>query len=399
MTPSPPSSPASSPVPPRGRPRPVLALVAANLRRLSRDRVGLFFMVIMPFVSIVFIGMALGGGTSGSSRLPLGVVAAGTDPVSAAVVDELERRPDLTVTRMGGEAELRSGVREGSLAAGVVVTPGSSRVRLIMTQMNGSGMAARSAVDAAVNRVAAVLEATRAATAAGASPTRAAELVRRAQAESGRVAVTATTAATGDPRGFAYTAPANLLLFTFINSMAVASALVESRRIGILQRALTAPVRRRSVLLGEVLTRFLVAAAQAALIIVISAVAFGVTWGDPAAVAAVVAAFSLVATGAAVLVGALLRSPDQAPAIGPPIGVVLGMLGGCLWPRESSGAIINAAGHLFPHAWGMDALLALERPGAGVAAVLPQLAVLTGMAVLVLGGALVVFGRTTRAAS
>ena len=67
---------------PSGRPRPVLALVAANLRRHTRDRVGLFFMVIMPFVSIVFVGMALGGGTTGSARLPVGVVAEGSGPIA-----------------------------------------------------------------------------------------------------------------------------------------------------------------------------------------------------------------------------------------------------------------------------------------------------------------------------
>ncbi|MEV4176722.1 ABC transporter permease [Nonomuraea sp. NPDC049709] len=385
-------------------PRPVLALVSANLRRHARDRVGLFFMVVMPFVSIVFVGMAIGGGTD---RLPVGVVAHGSDPVTTALLAELRGRPDLEISVAGSAAELRSGVRAGSLAAGLVIPRDPARLELVVTQTNGSGLAARSAIDVAVGRVAAVQEATRAAMAAGATPDRAAAYVRQAQAESGRVAVSGAApdraapdraapdraATSADPRGFAYTAPANLLLFTFINSMAVAAALVESRRLGMIQRALTAPVRRRSVLLGEALSRFIVALAQAVLIVVVSALAFGISWGDPLGVAAVVVAFSLVATGAALLVGTLLRSPDQAPAIGPPLGVVLGMLGGCLWPRESSGEVINAIGHLFPHAWGMDALLTLAQPGTGLTAVLPQVAVLAGMAALLLGAALALFSR------
>jgi ABC-2 type transport system permease protein len=381
---------------PVGRPRPVLALVAANLRRHTRDRVGLFFMVIMPFVSIVFVGMAIGGGATGSERLPVGVVADASDAVSAAVLAELRAHPDLEVVPMDSAPAVRDGVREGALAAGLIVPAGSTRLELVMTQANGSGMAARSAVDVSVGRVAAVLEATRAAVAAGATEEQAAAYVREAQAESGRVAVTDSAVTGGDPRGFAYTAPANLLLFTFINSMAVAAALVESRRLGMLQRAVTAPVRRRAVLLGEAASRFLVAAAQAVLIIVVSALAFDVSWGDPLGVAVVVGVFALVATGAAILVGTLLRSPDQAPAIGPPLGVVLGMLGGCLWPREASGDVINAIGHAFPHAWGMDALLALAVPGTGLGAVLPQVGVLAGMAVLLLGGALILFDRRTR---
>lgn len=375
------------------KPRPVLALVAANLRRLSRDKVGLFFMVVMPFVSIVFVGMALGGGGAGADRLPVGVVAQDGDPVAASVLKELRNHPDLAVTAVDSKDDLRAGVREGSLAAGLVIPPGATRFELVMTQVNGSGMAARSAVDAAVGRAAAVMEATRAVESAGKAPAQAAEFVRRAQAESGRVAVVNSGTTDATPSGFAYTAPANLLLFTFINSMAVAAAMAESRRLGMLQRALTAPVTRRSVLAGEALSRFAVAVAQSVLIMVVSSLVFGVSWGDPFAVAAVVGSFSLVATGAAILVGTLVRSPSQAPAIGPPLGIVLGMLGGCLWPREASGDVLNTLGHLFPHAWGMDALLALTRPGAGIAAVIPEVAVLTGMAAVLLGISLTLFRR------
>jgi ABC-2 type transport system permease protein len=375
------------------KPRPIPALVAANLRRLSRDKVGLFFMVVMPFVSIVFVGMALGGGGAGADRLPVGVVAQDGDPVAASVLKELRDHPDLAITAVDSKDDLRSGVREGSLAAGLVIPPGATRFELVMTQVNGSGMAARSAVDAAVGRAAAVMEATRAVESAGKAPAQAAEFVRRAQAESGRVAVVSSGTTDATPSGFAYTAPANLLLFTFINSMAVAAAMAESRRLGMLQRALTAPVTRRSVLAGEALSRFAVAVAQAVLIMVVSSLVFGVSWGDPFAVAAVVGSFSLVATGAAILVGTLVRSPSQAPAIGPPLGIVLGMLGGCLWPKEASGDVLNTIGYLFPHAWGMDALLALTRPGAGIAAVIPEVAVLTGMAAVLLGISLTLFRR------
>ncbi|GAA0974270.1 ABC transporter permease [Acrocarpospora macrocephala] len=377
------------------RPHPVLALVAANLRRHSRDRVGLFFIVVMPFVSIIFVGMALGGGTA-ASRLPVGVVAQGSDPVAAAVLTELRAHPDLEITTVGDKEELRAGVREGSLAAGLVIPPGSTRFELVMTQSNGSGMAARSAVDVAVGKVAAVLEATRAATSAGATPAEAAALVRKAQDASADVEVVNSDTASGTPRGFAYTAPANLLLFTFINSMAVAAALAESRRIGMLQRAFTAPVRRGAVLFGEALSRFLVAAAQAVLIMVVSSLLFGVSWGEPLGVATVVGVFALVSTGAAILMGSLVRSSAQPSAIGPPLGIVLGMLGGCLWPSEAAGDVLNAIGRLFPHAWGMDALLTLSRPGTGLGDVLLDVAVLALMAAALLSLSLVLFSRRTR---
>lgn len=253
--------------------------MAANLRRHSRDKVGLFFMVVMPFVTIAFVGLALGGGASGQDRMPIGVVAQDSDPVAAAVLRRLETSPDLAIERMETEERVRSGVRTGALAAGLLIPPGSTELELVMTQTNGSGLAARSIIDVAVGKVAAVLEAVRAAQAAGASPAEAEALVRKAQTESAQVAVSTSGTESSTPRGFAYTAPANVLLFTFVNSMAVASALAESRRLGMIRRSLAGPVRERSVLLGEVLSRLLVAIAQACLIMVVSTLAFGVTWG------------------------------------------------------------------------------------------------------------------------
>ncbi|AUS79755.1 ABC transporter permease [Actinoalloteichus sp. AHMU CJ021] len=381
--------------PSRRRPRPILALVAANLRRQARDRTGLFFMLVMPFVTIAFVGLALGGGSDGGTRLPVGVVAGNDDPVAAAVLEELAASPNLDVERRDTEEEVRAGVREGRLAVGLLIPPGSTELELVMTQTNGTGMAARGAVDVAVGRVSAVLEATRAAEAAGATPEEAAASVRAAREDLAGVEARAPDdAGQGtDPRGFAYTAPANLVLFTFINSMAVAAALVETRRLGMVRRSLAAPVRPSTVLAGEALSRLVVAVGQALLIIVVSALMFDVSWGDPLGVAVVVGAFCLVATGAAMLVGSLVRSPSQAPAIGPPVGIVLGMLGGCLWPREVAGETLTTIGYLFPHAWAMDGLLTLARPGQGAGEVLVETAVLLGMAAVLLVVSLVVFRR------
>jgi ABC-2 type transport system permease protein len=377
-------------------PSPVRALVAANLRRHSRDKVGLFFMVVMPFVTIAFVGLAMGGSASGQERMPIGVVAQDFDPVAAAVLRQLEASPNLAIERMDTEERVRSGVRTGALAAGLLIPPGSTELELVITQTNGSGLAARGIIDVAVGKVAAVREAVRAAQAAGASPAEAEALVHKAQAESAQVAVSTSGTQSSTPRGFAYTAPANVLLFTFVNSMAVAAALAESRRLGMIRRSLVGPVRERSVLLGEVLSRLIIAIAQACLIMVVSTLMFDVSWGDPLGVAAVLGSFCLVATGAAVLVGSLVRSPSQAPAIGPPLGIVLGMLGGCLWPREVAGETLNMIGYLVPHGWGMDALITLTKPGKGLGSVLTEVAVLLGMAALLLSVSLVVFRRRMR---
>lgn len=370
------------------RPAVVSAIVWANLLRQTRDRVGMFFIVIMPFVAIIFVGFTIGA--AGSTSMPVGVVASDDNPVAARVLAELEQSEGLEVQRFDDEAALDVGVREGSLAAGLTIPSGSTEFPVTYSGTSGTGAAARGTIDGAVARVSAEMEATRAAEAAGASPEEAARLVAEAQATTTPVEI-AGSGGDDRPQGFAYTAPANLVLFTFINSMAVAAALVESRKLGMIRRILAGPVTKRAVLFGEALSRFLIAALQAVLIIAVSSLVFGVNWGEPLAVVVVVGVFCLVATGAAMLIGSLVSSPTQPAVIGPTLGIILGMLGGCLWPKEVAPDFLNTIGYLFPHAWAMDALISLSDGRAGLASVLPEVAVLAGMAAALLGLALWLF--------
>ena len=371
------------------RPAPVRAIVTANLLRTTRDKVGLFFIVIMPFISILFVGFTFGA--AGSSTMPV-AVAHDDDPVSVRVVEELQAADDVEVQVVDDVAELDTGVREGSLAAGVEIRDGQTEYPVTYSQTSGMGTAARATVDGAVARVAAEMEARSAAEAAGASPEEAEQMVADALAASEPVTV-ASEGADSQPQGFAFTAPANLVLFTFINSVAVAAALVESRRIGMIRRTLGGPVSKGAVLLGEATARFLIAISQAALIIAVSAAAFGVSWGNPLAVVAVTGLFCLVGTGAAMLIGSLVSSPTQPAVIGPTVGIILGMLGGCLWPKESAPDFINTIGYLFPHAWAMDAFLDIADGRTGIGGILPELGVLAAYAAVLLVVSLLLFDR------
>ena len=52
-----------------------LMMAGSALRRLARDRLALFFIVLLPVVIILIIGLTFGD--AGSERLPVGVVDQG----------------------------------------------------------------------------------------------------------------------------------------------------------------------------------------------------------------------------------------------------------------------------------------------------------------------------------
>jgi ABC-2 type transport system permease protein len=183
------------------------------------------------------------------------------------------------------------------------------------------------------------------------------------------------------PLGHNYSAPTMLVLFVFIYALAGGAAIIQTRRFGIFARALAVPVRARDLVLGETLCYLTLALGQALLIVVVGAVMFGVSWGNPLAAAALIGMWALVGTGAGMVSGTLFRTPEQATAIGPAVGIAFGMLGGCRWPLEIVPQPVRLLGHATPHARAVDAWVTALSRGGGLVDIAGYLAILAGYAV------------------
>jgi ABC-2 type transport system permease protein len=186
------------------------------------------------------------------------------------------------------------------------------------------------------------------------------------------------------PEGFSYSAPTMLVLFVFINTLAGAANIVETRRLGIYERMSAAPIRARTIIAGETASLVSVSVLQAALIVLVGAVAFGVSWGNPVAAMFLIAAWAAVAAGAGMLAGTLFRTPEQASALGPTLGIALGMLGGCMWPLSIVNSTMRTIGHATPHAWAVDAWTALIARGSALSAIGRDLAALAAFAAILM---------------
>jgi ABC-2 type transport system permease protein len=371
-------------------------MAGVTLLRLARDRLALFFVVLLPVVIILVVGLTFA--EAGSERLPVGVLDQDGGPLGAELQAELATSPALEPRGYDGLDALRKAVRRGVVAAGVVVPAGydqalraegaDAQVTFVVDQTRSVPAAVRSAVAAAVSRQAAIVQAARFAEGtAGVSFDAALARARALSGEQEQVRVESTTIGGREnalPSGFNYTAPSNLVLFVFITSLAGAAALVEERRLGVTRRMLAAPTTVSTILFGETLGRFLVALLQGLIIFVVGWLVFGVDWGDPPAALLLLTVFALVGTGAGMLFGSVLRTAEQATSIGPPVGIALGMLGGCMWPLAIVPEPMRLAGHLFPHAWAMDAFIDLIAEDAGLAGIAGKLAVLAGFAAVLL---------------
>ena len=369
-------------------------IAATNVRRMLRQRSNIFFVFVFPMLLILVLGA-----TFGSSSTPrLGVTAARSGPLSDGLIRQLERTSGLRVVRVQSASALLTMVQRGNLDAGVeipgdyasAISGGSTAIVRYIARPGLSAEQLAETVRGAAGRQAALLGAARFALAEHSASSFGSALgqARKVAPAVPLISVTRTTA--GRARlpstagQFGEGAWTELLLFLFLTAMTGAVALIEVRRLGLPRRMLATPTAPGTLVAGETLGRLLIGLIQAVVIIFGSALLFGVNWGQPLGVAAVVILFDLVAAGFGIFVGTLFRNEQQAMGLSLLLGLGLAALGGCMVPLEIFSPTMKRVAHLTPHAWANDAFAKLIGHGASIGDILPQLGVLAGYAAVLL---------------
>jgi ABC-2 type transport system permease protein len=363
----------------------VLAIAGVNLRRLLRDRTNAFFLVVFPLLMIMVLGMAFGG----TNEPRVAVVAPPGSPLAADLVSDLEQADGLEVRRVDDRATAVEAVEEGRAEAAVLVpvrydarVAAGEPVRVAyLSRADRTAQQVSMIVRATVDEQVARLRAAR--TLADRAGLEHAEAVRRTDAVTPTVTkVEVTTRTAGEalfPESlgrFDLGASQQLLLFIFVTSMTAAAALIETRRLGIARRMFATPTRISTIVAGEAVGRIGIAALQGLIIMTGAALVFGVSWGSPGPALLLMLAFSTVAGGAGMLLGALASTSQQAIASGLLVGLGLSALGGSMMPLEFFSPTLRVVAHFTPHAWAADGYAALVRQDGTLVSVLPELAVL-----------------------
>jgi len=370
-------------------------IAVEELRRVVRDRIGLAFVVVLPVVIMVIIGATIG---AAPRHTAIGVVDLDGSEDAERLIEALDDPDLLDVSRYDDVATLERDIRTRLISGGVAIPRGygevtgstgePATVRLLSDRTQSTSVSVGTIVTNVVARQAAHLGAADfVSSEVGGTPQENLDRVRSVEERVSVVGVQVDTVGRESLEAdsqYAYTAPSNLVLFTFINTVTGAAALVESRRLGVTRRMLAAPVSVTSIVVGQGLSRFGIALLQSLLILGIGAVMFGVSWGDPVAVGVLAVLFAVLASSAGLLVATLAEDPDKVPAIAIPVSIALAMLGGCMWPLEVVPSWVRTLGHFTPHAWAMDAWIALIFEDGDLRAISGNLAVLGAIAAALL---------------
>jgi ABC-2 type transport system permease protein len=367
-------------------------VIAANsLRRFFRDRTALVFTAILPLTLIFLIGSATA--SFDDPEYTIGVLAPDAGPLARELRSQIERDERIDVEMYTDRESLAKDVRRAVVPAGIVIPHDydeqllggkDARVELVLDQTRGSAAPVRALVSEAISQQGALIQAASfTSDRVGVSREQALAAARQAQPLIANVAVDVDAETVGEsnandylPPGLGYQAPSNLILFVFITSLAASALMIQSRQLRVTQRMFSTPTSTRAILGGEALARFAIAGLQAIFIFAAGLLLFGVEWGQPLGAAALIFVWVLVGTSVGMLFGTIFSTPEQAGAIGPMAGIAMGMLGGCMWPLEIVPETMQRVGHVFPHAWAMDAWIDLVGRGGSISDIGTELGVL-----------------------
>ncbi len=332
---------------------------------VDRGRVAMLF--VMPLVFIVVFGSMFKGGADRGHKQDIAICCA---PADARVAAALDRSQGFAPRELASPDAVRAAVEHDDVRAGLIVPPELA---------DADGHRAELVIDlAAPIQVRAPLEGALVGTVMqslnpfGGTPPRLVE--ERSPPGINRPLDSIS--------GFQLTVPGNAVLFGFFMAMTVAMSFANERHSGAWRRLLAAPVARWKLLVAKLVPYYLVGVAQLAVIFGVGAFAFGM---QVAGSVAALAALSLLVVACAIAFGLLVASfgwtERQIGSGVPAIVLVMGLLGGCMFPRLLMPPFMQQLGKIVPHSWALDGYYdVLVRQGTTLADVAPQLGALAAFA-------------------
>ncbi len=350
------------------------AAIQKDLLLLSRDRRALAMLFVMPVAFILVFGMFFKFGPDKGQRRSISVWHAPGDARGERLVENLKASESFAPIELPTAEAVRASVAKEDSIAGVIVPAdflaGANPVELVLDE--GMSLQVRGPLQGSLTGL--IVRALLGLPAP--SPNEPAMVVVKTPPGIDRPMTNISA--------FQVTVPGNAVLFGFFIALSVAIGFTEERRSGTWRRSMAAPVSRATLLLAKLVPYSLVGLVQMAFLFGIGALGFGMQIaGSMLGLVLLSIAVVICATSLGLLLASLGRTEKQIGSIGPPVLLVMGMLGGSMFPRLAMPVFMQKVGLAIPHAWALDGYYALlVRPNTTVIDVLPQIGALLGFTVL-----------------
>lgn len=359
--------------------RAALDIAAKDLRLRIRDRSAFLIAIVAPFILAVLFAVMLGGVDEGFN-VDWAVADLDGGEIAVALLDGpiagMEGAAVITVTRVTDAAAARAAVEDGTVQTAIVIPAGfsesagsgrGSSIEVVSDPDAGiSAQLATSVLTGFAGTVDAVgVSVATALLEAGEPPDSAATETLAEAARAMPDAITLADDAADDRTAptATYYAAAMAILFVFLGAQFGVTSLLGEKRNGTLSRLLAAPLRPTDILLGKTMVSMVIAVVSMTVIVLGTAILLGARWGDPAAMALLVIAAALAATGIALLAVGFARTEDQAGSMVAIVTITLAVLGGSFFPIAQGPGIMAQLSLLTPHHWFLGGVAEISSGG------------------------------------
>ncbi|MEO8700404.1 MAG: ABC transporter permease [Kofleriaceae bacterium] len=351
------------------------AAIKKDVWLLLRDRGALISLFLLPIIFIVAFGSIFKFGPDSGKTRPIAIFYAAGDARGEAIAKALAASDGFTPAPATSADEVRRRVAVEEADAGLIV-PATGPIELAIDL--GAPVQIRAPLQGAVTGV--VMRALM-------PPTDTPPPMIEAKTPPGIAKPLAGISA------FQVTVPGNAVLFGFYIALVTAMAFVHERKSGTWRRLLAAPVPRWKAMLATLVPYYLVGVVQLVFLFGIGILAFGMrVAGAPVALVALSLTLILCSVSFGLLMASVARTEKQLGGVGSVVLLVMGMLGGCMFPRIAMPAFMKTLGLGVPHGWALDGYYAvLVREGTTLVDVLPSIAALLVFAAVFASAGLALF--------
>jgi ABC-2 type transport system permease protein len=344
------------------------ALVSAFLMMLRRNRMLLIASVGLALISVFVFGWLFG--SSGSTKLRLGVVDRDDSALASQMLTQLQQSDSLTVMIGSRDAELQA-LRDAHRDAVIVLQPGfgtnlrhgHATIQVYYDQSNPITQSnARMAVQSIVTNI-----------------------NQQVAGSISHVTLDEQAVSVHNLRQIDWLTPGMLGMMLMWANLSIGSVLVAWRQQGILRRLAATPVHPAMLMGTQMLARLILSLAQGAILIAVAMAVFkvqviGSWWVLGLAVA--LGALTMMSLG--FVAGSFARTPEAAQAVTFLVSFPMMFLGGSYFPTDSAPAFLAPIISVLPLSYLNDALRQIINNGASLQAVQTDLLVLAAWAVAAL---------------
>jgi len=379
-----------------------------DLLDISRNRMGLVMLILMPLFMMSMVGYIFPS-NSGMSHVPVALAnldaAQGNTSLSTKFVTQLEALNNKTgmmdLSKVGSADDVKSNIQNGQQSAGIIIgsnftsnlnTGKQADVTIVIDQ---SSPQTASIVQTVLTQV---IEQMGTQTATyGLNQTYKTPL-NYSLAQIAPYNVQTTGIVPGQTNYFQFVAPGIMAMVVMMSIMTgLPHAISFEREVGTLDGMLAAPVHRMSILGGKVIAQTTRGMLQGVMVLVLSIVLFGVViQGSVALVLGLLllSVFSLVGLG--ILITSFTSTEETATMIMMTLTFPMMFLSGVFFPLQQMPQFMQIISQLLPLTYAVSALRRVVVLGAGIPAISTDIIILFGFGIVLLSVALLAFERAMK---